>query len=105
MERLASEEFTELLAAASAEYDIIFIDVPPAIVAGDGLSIANRCDATVLVVKAFSEKRGLVSRIRNELGDARAEFLGVIVNSVRASAGGYLRGNIRASQGYTKDAA
>lgn len=105
VERLANEQFAELLAAASAEYDIVFIDVPPAIIAGDGLSIANRCDATVLVVKAYAEKRGLVSRIRNELGDARAEFLGVIVNSVRASAGGYLRSNIRASQDYAGDAA
>ncbi|VAX42334.1 hypothetical protein MNBD_PLANCTO03-2315 [hydrothermal vent metagenome] len=105
VERFASEKFAELLAEASAEYDIIFIDVPPAIIAGDGLSIANRCDASVLVVKAYAEKRGLVSRIRNELGDARAEFLGVIVNSVRASAGGYLRSNIRASQDYAGDAA
>ena len=105
VERLASERFGELLAEAAAAYDAVFIDVPPAIVAGDGVSIANRCDASVLVVKAYAEKRGLVSRIRNELGEAHAEFLGVIVNGVKASAGGYLRGNIRASQSYAGDAA
>jgi capsular exopolysaccharide synthesis family protein len=105
VERLSTESFTELLAAAAAEYDLVLIDVPPAIVAGDGLSIANKCDASILVVKAYAEKRGLVSRVRNELGDAKAEFLGVVVNGVRASAGGYLRGNIRASQSYANESA
>ncbi len=100
VERLAGTQFGELLAAVGADYDAVFIDVPPVIVAGDGLSIANRCDASVLVTKAYAEKRGLVSRMRNELGDTRAEFLGVVVNGVKASAGGYLRGNIRASQEY-----
>ncbi|QKK09318.1 MAG: hypothetical protein HND58_14900 [Planctomycetota bacterium] len=57
----------------------------------------------MLVVKAYSEKRGLVARIRNQLADGKAEFLGVVVNGVKASAGGYLRGNIRASQSYSGD--
>ncbi len=105
VERLATITFAELLAEAASLYDIVLIDVPPAIVAGDGISVAHQCDASILVVKAYSEKRGLVSRIRNELTDARSEFLGVIVNGVRASAGGYLRGNIRASEEYIKKSA
>lgn len=104
VERLATEKFSEVLAAAGAAFDLVVIDVPPAVVAGDGLSIANRCDASVLVVKAYSEKRGLVARLRNQLADAKAEFLGVVVNGVKASAGGYLRGNIRATQEYAREA-
>lgn len=105
VERFATDAFSEVLAAASAEYDLVLIDAPPAIVAGDAMTIANKCDASILVVKAYAEKRGLVSRIRNELADAKAEFLGVVVNGVRASAGGYLRGNIRASQRYASESA
>lgn len=105
VERLSTEAFSELLAAAAAEYDVVLIDVPPAIVAGDGVSVANRCDASILVAKAYSEKRGLVSRIRNELSETRSEFIGVIINGARASAGGYLKGNIRASQEYLKQSA
>jgi capsular exopolysaccharide synthesis family protein len=105
VERLSTDAFAEFLAAAGADYDLVVIDVPPAIVAGDGLSIAHKCDASILVVKAYAEKRGLVSRVRNELADAKAEFLGVVVNGVRASAGGYLRGNIRASQSYASESA
>lgn len=100
IEQLAGKRFGEVLAEAGEHYDLIVIDAPPAIVAGDGVSIANRCDASILVVRAYSEKRGLVARVRNQLADSKAEFLGVVVNGVRASAGGYLRGNIRASQSY-----
>ncbi|MCX5688960.1 MAG: hypothetical protein NTV94_04100, partial [Planctomycetota bacterium] len=74
----------------------------PAVVAGDGLALAQRVDATVMVVRAMSDKRGMVARIRNELGEARAEFLGVVVNGVRSSAGGYMKGNIRAAAEYSK---
>ncbi len=104
VEQLAGHHFGEVLTETMAEYDLVIIDVPPAIISGDGISIANRCDASMLVVRAYSEKRGLVARIRNQLAESKAEFLGVVVNGVKASAGGYLRGNIRASQSYADNA-
>jgi Mrp family chromosome partitioning ATPase len=64
------------------------------------MGLAQKADATVLVVRANAEKRGMVARVRNELADARSEFLGVIVNGVRAAAGGYLKGNIKAAAEY-----
>ncbi len=99
-ERLASESLGRMLNEARGKFDRIIMDSAPAIVSGDGLSLANRVDAVALVVRAMSEKRGLVARLRNQLGECRGEFLGVIVNAVRASAGGYLRGNIKATHEY-----
>ncbi|MDI1291003.1 MAG: polysaccharide biosynthesis tyrosine autokinase, partial [bacterium] len=99
-ERLGNDAVSAFLAEAKASYDIILLDAPPAIVAGDGTSLAHRCDAALLVVKAFGEKRGLVARVRNELSDMKGEFLGVVVNSVRSAAGGYMRGNFKAAQDY-----
>jgi len=99
-ERLGSEKMSELLAEASKDYDLVLIDVSPAIVSGDAVSLANRVDASVLVVRALFEKRGMVARLRNELGDARGEMLGVVVNGVRSAAGGYMRKNIRTSHAY-----
>jgi Mrp family chromosome partitioning ATPase len=93
---------TALLAEAKSRYDLVLIDTAPAIVAGDGLALAQRCDASLLVVRAMGEKRGLVARVRNELSETRGEFLGVLVNAVRASPGGYLKGNLRAAQEYQK---
>lgn len=102
VERLATDVMSEVLAAVRSRYDLVLIDVAPAVVAGDGVSIAHRVDASVLVVKAFGEKRGMVSRIKNELSDSKSEFLGVVVNAVRSSAGGYMKGNIRAATEYEK---
>ncbi|MFI4898801.1 MAG: polysaccharide biosynthesis tyrosine autokinase [Phycisphaerales bacterium JB059] len=102
-ERLGSEKMSELLAEASSDYDLVLIDASPAIVSGDAVALANRVDATVLVVRAFNEKRGMVARLRNELGDARGELLGVVVNAVRSAAGGYMRKNIRTSHAYQSE--
>jgi hypothetical protein len=41
-----------------------------------------------------------VARLRNDLGETKAEFLGVVINGVRSSAGGYLKHNIKATHEY-----
>lgn len=99
-ERLSSEMMSRLLAEASSSFDRVILDAPPVIVSGDGLSLSNRVDAVTLVVRALAEKRGLVNRLRAQLSESRAEFLGVIVNAVRSSAGGYFKGNIKATHEY-----
>lgn len=102
-ERLATEPMSELLAWARAGYDIVLIDVAPAIVGGDWIALAQRADATMLVVRAYAEKRGLVNRVRNELAEAKSEFIGALVNSVRSSVGGYMKGNMRAAKEYVEE--
>jgi capsular exopolysaccharide synthesis family protein len=99
-ERLATQSVTDILDAARNVYDIIIIDAAPFVVAGDCMALAHRVDATVLVVRATVETRGLVSRIRNELAEVRSEFLGVLVNAVKSAPGGYLKGNIKTAAGY-----
>lgn len=99
-ELLATEAMTRLVRQARELYDIVLIDVAPALVSGDGMAVANRCDASVLVVRAMSETRGMVARLIVDLNDARGELLGVLVNGVRASAGGYMRSNIKATHEY-----
>ena len=99
-EMFSGERFSQLLAEFKTRYDLVLIDVAPALVASDGLAVANRADASCLVVRAMGEKRGLVGRLRNDLSEARGEFLGVVVNAVKPSAGGYIRGNMRATHEY-----
>ncbi len=100
VERLGTQTMGKVLAETSAMYDVVILDVAPAIVAGDALTLASQVDATMLVVRAMNEKRGQVARLKNELSDNRAEFLGVLVNGVRSSASGYMRKNIRTSHQY-----
>lgn len=99
-ERIATEPMSRLLSQLEARYDLVILDVAPAIVSGDAFGLANRVGGTILVVRALSEKRGLVARLRTELNDARGEFLGVVVNAVRASAGGYFKRNMRTAHAY-----
>ncbi len=99
-ERLDTDAMSDLLTGLSQKYSLVLVDVAPAIVSGDGVALANRCDASLLVARAMADKRGLVARVKNELTDARAEFLGVVVNAVRASAGGYFKRNIKAAHEY-----
>lgn len=100
VERLSSAQMKELLQGCRVDYDLVLIDVAPSIVAGDAAILANIADASMLVVRAMSEKRGQVARMSRELNEARAEFIGVLVNGVRSSAGGYMRKNIRTSFNY-----
>jgi capsular exopolysaccharide synthesis family protein len=104
-ERLGTSRMKHLLEEAGKSYDLVLIDVAPAMVSGDGVALANRADASILVVRAMAEKRGLVARLRNELSDSRAEFLGIVINAVRSSAGGYFKRNIKATHEYNAAAA
>ena len=100
VERLGTDKFGQILAESGAQYDVVLLDVAPAIVAGDAHTLANHVDATILVARALQEKRGQVARLKNELSDTRAELLGVLVNGVKSAAGGYMRKNIRTSHMY-----
>jgi capsular exopolysaccharide synthesis family protein len=100
-EKLGATSMGKLLEQAEQDYDLVIVDGPPAVVAEDGVAAASRADASLLVVRALSEKRGMVARLRNQLGEGPGEFLGVLVNAARSAAGGYLRGNIQATHKYT----
>jgi Mrp family chromosome partitioning ATPase len=84
----------------SARYDIVLFDVPPVVVAGDALAVANKVDGSILVVRAFQEQRGLVARLVGQLTEVRAQFLGAVLNRPTNTAGGYLRKNYEAMAAY-----
>ncbi len=100
-ERLATAAADDFLAQAKSMFDIVVIDAPPAIVAGDAMILAAKVDATVLVVRAFQEQRGLVSRLIAQLNDMPSQFVGIVFNRPRNTAGGYFRKNYEAMAGYS----
>lgn len=102
-ERLAGEGVGALLAQCRAMYDLIIIDVAPAVVAGDAMALAHRVDASLLVVRAMADKRGMVARIRNDLADTRSDLLGIVVNGVQSASGGYMKRNIQTAHEYHND--
>ncbi len=100
-ERLNNGSFDRVMAELRGRYDLVLVDAPPAVVAGDALVLANKLDAAVLVVRANQEQRGLVARLINQLMDADCEQLGVILNRPRGTAGGYFKKNFATMARYS----
>jgi capsular exopolysaccharide synthesis family protein len=100
-ERLSNGRLDAMLALLRDRYDLVIMDSPPAIVAGDALAVAGKVDAAVLVVRANQDQRGLVVRLMNQLVEAPSELLGIVLNRPRFTAGGYFRRNFEAMAQYT----
>ncbi|MFM7135308.1 MAG: GumC family protein [Planctomycetota bacterium] len=103
-EMLGTSRMDAVIAELSANHDVVIVDVPPAVVAGDGLAVANKVDGTVLVVRAFQEQRGLVNRMVGQLHDVRGQIVGAVLNRPTLTAGGYLRRNYEAMAEYGEKA-
>ena len=101
-QRLGSERMKSVLAQLRDKYDLVLVDAPPSIVAGDAVLIANLVDAITLVVHSDRDDRGLVARVLRELAESRAEVLGVMVNAAVGTVGGYFRKNYLAMVTYSE---
>ena len=84
-----------------AKYDLVLVDAPPSIVAGDAVLLANLVDSIILVVHSDRDDRGMVARVLRELGESSGEILGVVVNAAVGTVGGYFRKNYLAMISYS----
>jgi capsular exopolysaccharide synthesis family protein len=100
-ELLNTREFDSLIAELRDRFDLVIFDAPPAIVAGESMVLANKLDASLLVVRANQEHRGLVGRIVGQLGDAHCDMLGILLNRPRGTAGGYFKKNFATMAAYS----
>jgi succinoglycan biosynthesis transport protein ExoP len=103
-EMLSTPKLDAVIAEATTRYDIVLLDVPPIVVAGDALAVANKVDGSIIVVRAFQEQRGLVARMASQLGDVKAHLIGAVLNRPRNTAGGYLRKNYETMASYSTKA-
>ncbi len=90
-ELLGSEAMRQFIAETSSQYDQVIFDGAPALVVSDSIVLATLVDGVVLVVLAGANSYGIVTRTRELLHRVGARLLGVALNGVRATAGGYLR--------------
>ncbi len=94
-ELLCTVHTGEVFDQLQARYDVVVIDAPPLVVAGESLLIADRlADRTVLVVNAVTQEKGLVFRFVNKLREAKSEFIGVVLNRPVEVKGGHMKRNI-----------
>ncbi len=90
-EMLEGAVFRSLLGELESRFDLVVIDAPPALLASEARLMAKYVDAIALVVRAAADKRGMIDRMIAQLDGHRADILGVVLNGVKTSAGGYYR--------------
>jgi len=90
-ELLGSESMRGILAEMVEQYDQVLIDGPPCLVVTDSSVLSTLVDGVVLVVRAGANTCGIVQRARDMLVKIGAHVLGVTLNGVLATSGGYLR--------------
>ena len=101
VELFENPRFRDLLARLESEYDLLVIDAPPALLTSDAQLLSRHVDAMVLVSRAQSDTRGMLQRLYRELDGQRADILGIVLNGVQASVGGYLKQNFREFHDYS----
>jgi len=102
-ELLGSELAGKVLAEMCDQYDRVIFDGPPMLLIADAVVLATRVDSVVLVVRAGVNTHGIVTRCRQNLSRIGAHVLGVVLNGVRATAGGYLQKNYDAFYEYQEE--
>ncbi len=82
-ELLASQRMRVLHERLKPHTDFILVDTPSAIAFSDSTILASFMDAVLLVMRAQEAPRGGEKQVREMLGKARANVVGVVLNGVK----------------------
>lgn len=88
---LENEAFGKLLDTLAKQYKYVFVDAPPLGMVSDGEKIGNLCDGAILCVRAGETPKGVVRESIRQLERAGCPLIGVVLNRVNESKGGYGR--------------
>jgi len=72
----------EVVREATASYDIVIVDMPPLASGADVRAAASTFDGILLVVKWAATDSDLVRQAIRSTGEARAKFIGAVLNMV-----------------------
>lgn len=84
-EQIAAEQMGTLLEKARAEMDFVIIDSPPIALFSDVEYLADRADASLLVVRQDCMPAARINDAADMLRSCRSELLGCILNDVRTT--------------------
>ena len=86
---LENVKFEKMLDKLTEEYRYVFVDAPPLGLVSDAERIGNLCDGAILCVRAGVTSKGAVRESMRQLERAGCPLLGIVLNRVGASKGGY----------------
>lgn len=99
-ELIESQALSDFLDRVFESYDFVIFDSGPVLLVSETVALAPRVDAVLSVVRANSNSRGQLGRMRDALRQLKAEHLGVVLNGVRTRGGGYYGRNIKSYYEY-----
>jgi receptor protein-tyrosine kinase len=99
-ELFESQLLVDFIERALEEFDHVIFDTGPLMVVAEAQAMAPRVDGVISVVRAKTNNRGLLQRMRDDLRRVKAEHLGVVLNAVASQRGGYYRRNIQTYYDY-----
>jgi capsular exopolysaccharide synthesis family protein len=85
-EFIGSHSLTAVLAALRLRADLLLVDGPPLLGAGDGIALCGRVDALLIVARLNQIRRPTVDELARLLGNARAAKLGLIATDAEFDA-------------------
>lgn len=88
-ELLGSEQMKNVLQRAKEQYDYVLIDTPPVMPGTDALIVSRFVDGMILVIASAEIKVEMARDVKNQLVNAGANILGVVLNKVRSEHHGY----------------
>jgi capsular exopolysaccharide synthesis family protein len=88
-ELLGSARFKELMTTLGEHFDWVIIDTPPVMAVTDSAIVAHVANGVVFVIGSEMTSRQTAQRAIEQLGNARAKFLGAILNRVDLEHHGY----------------
>jgi capsular exopolysaccharide synthesis family protein len=88
-ELLGSEKMEKFINMLKAECDYLLFDLPPMLDISDALVLGAKVDGVIMVVRGDSTTREALKTARERLEMLKIRTVGVVINDVRAPAGGY----------------
>ncbi|MBM2809426.1 MAG: capsular exopolysaccharide family [Chloroflexi bacterium] len=84
-ELLSSPAIDEVLSVLKEDFDCIIVDTPPCMVVTDGVILAAKTDATLIVVAAMKTRSETLVGAMAVLNQVGANVIGAVVNKVKPS--------------------
>src|SRR5205823_1832967 len=81
-ELMQSKRMADLIGELRSQADLVIFDSPALTDAADAALLASLCDAVLLVAKAGSTRIGAIRTAKEQLSQAGAHILGVLLNHV-----------------------
>lgn len=90
-ELLSGNYLKNFIAQFTGKYQTIIFDGPPVLVVSDAVVLATALDGVIMVVRAGLTARGAIQRAKDQLRRVNGKILGVVLNDVKVTRGGYFR--------------